>query len=98
MPPPPRPLVLPAPEQLGVAGVPSTSVARIDWENVHRRLDNLGALAFHQQKLEAGGCRIMVLLPTEHQEHTHQVEADASTASEAISLVLDRAEKCVRSR
>jgi hypothetical protein len=72
--------------------------APVDWEDFHRRLDNLGVLAFHQQRLGAGGCRITVLLPTEHPEQSHQVEADAPTPGEAISLVLDRAEKLVRSR
>jgi hypothetical protein len=89
---------LPAPDQLGVAEAVSAVMPHADWADVHRRLDRLAALSFHQEKLTAGGCRITVLLPTDRRDRAHQVEADAATEAEAVSMALERAEKWAKAK
>jgi hypothetical protein len=90
LPPAPVALVLPPPDKLGVT---AAAPCGADWADVHRRLEQLGALSFHQEKLTAGGCRIIVVMPTDRRDRAHQVEADAPTEAEAVGLALQRAEK-----
>jgi hypothetical protein len=84
----PEPLSLPSPEQLGVGHGPS-----VDWADVHRRLEQLGALSFQQQKRLEGGFRITFMLPTDHNDRTQQIEAVAETEAQAVRLALEKAEE-----
>ncbi len=86
---PPARLSLPSPEQLGVAG----AGAPVDWGEVHRRLDRLGAVSFRQEKLLDGGYRVTFLLPTAQGNRTHCVTAESRQAAEAVGRALDQAEQ-----
>ena len=87
-----RPLVLPTPEQLGIA-VPTTTASPIDWTAIHRRLDQMGATCFQLERPVGGGCRVTCLLPTGQANHSRRLEAQANTQAEAVRLVLDQAEE-----
>lgn len=88
----PTPLVMPSPEQLGLAGgQPSTGA--VDWAAVHRRLDEMGAACFQIEKLKAGGCRCTCLMPTSQPGRNHRVEAQAATEPEAVRLALAQVEQ-----
>jgi len=96
----PEPLNLPSPEQLGVGCgcgkcecSPCNCKAPVDWAELHHRLEKLGALSFHEQKLTEGGYRVSFLLPTDRENRSQHVEATAETAIQAAQLALDRAEK-----
>jgi hypothetical protein len=91
-------LSIPTPEQLGVAQSPIQDGTRLDatgldWTAAHRRLERLGAVCFHMDKLESGACRFTCILPTTRPGLTHRVEAEAATAPEAVALVLSQAEE-----
>jgi hypothetical protein len=91
----PARLRLPSPAELGLppAGADKVSAdASVNWTEVHNRLDRLGALSFHQEKMPGGGCRITFLLPTGQPHRAHQIDAQAETAAEAVRLALERAE------
>jgi hypothetical protein len=87
------PLTLPSPDELGITCAPAPATNAADWADVHRRLERLGAVAFHQQKLAAGGYRFTCLLPSGQANRSQHIEAEAATATEAACLALDRAEK-----
>jgi hypothetical protein len=92
----PTRLRLPSPGELGLASELETPHrASVDWADVHGRLDRLGALSFHQQKTTEGGYRVTFLLPTAQPDRTHEVDAHAETAAEAVRLALGHAEKWV---
>src|SRR5438093_1522611 len=94
--PPRQRLALPPPEQYGIgtnppatAAVPTstprpadapTASAQVDWNVAKQRLERLGVVAFHSDRLGHSGFRISVLLPTA--AGSHHVEAEA--ASEAL--------------
>jgi hypothetical protein len=98
--PQPTRLTLPSPEQLGVSGTgpaPVTSPAtalRVDWNDLRARLERLGALGLHLDKL-AIGYRVAFLLPTNQPDRAHHIEATADTEAAAIRLALQRAEAWV---
>jgi len=73
-------LVMPSPEQLGVAASPAA------------RFDRVGASSLHMEKLANGACRVSCHVPTEP-GRTRRFEAHAASADEATRLVLEAAEK-----
>jgi hypothetical protein len=91
-------LKLPSPGELGLLteAVPSSEKCKtgsaVDWADIHRRLDRLGALSFHQENLPEGGCRVTFLLPTDQPNRAQQIDARAETPAEAVGLALERAE------
>jgi hypothetical protein len=100
-----EPLNLPSPEALGVGCgcdkcecSPCKCRAPKDWAEFHQRLEQLGALSFHQQKLTDGSYRVSFLLPTERDNQSHHVEATAETGLQAAGLALNRAEILARRR
>ena len=86
-------LSIPTPEQLGVSLTPIQDRAGLDWASAHRRLERLGAVCFHLDKLESGACRFTCILPTPWPGMTHRVESEATTAAEAVNVALSQAEK-----
>ena len=90
---PAAPLHLPSPEELGIAGSRPAGDATIDWADVHRRLDRLGALSFQQQKFQEGCFRVTFLLPRRQGNRSQLVRAEAATLAQAVGLALERAEK-----
>ncbi len=89
---PPARLAIPSPQQLGIAPAGGSTTAAVDWNAARHRLDRLGAVYFHVEKLDAGGYRFTCLLPTAQRGHTHRVETVAATEAEAVHLALARAE------
>jgi hypothetical protein len=102
-PPPPKRLVLPSPEQLGVAGAgPASAVTAshpdVDWNVTRDRLHGLGAIGFHLAKLPEGAFRVAFLLPTTHPGRLHQIEAEAPSEGTAVCRALDLADQWTRAR
>jgi hypothetical protein len=91
------PIAIPTPEQLGVATVPM-SEGTSDWAAANRRLDLLGAVSSHRERLPQGGYRFTCLLATEQADRKHRVEAVAATEEEAVRLALQRAEEWATGR
>jgi hypothetical protein len=87
-------LVLPAPEALGVTVAGSTA----DLATLQRRLDQLGAQCFHLDRVNGGRLKLVCLFPTSEAGRAHRIEAEAVTAVDAASLVVQRAEDWQRSR
>jgi hypothetical protein len=88
----PAPLTIPSPDQLGVASVRAGNPTSTDWSAAHHRLDQLGALAFHEERIAGGGCRFICVLPTAQPNRMHRIEAEAASEAEAVQLTLDKAE------
>ena len=80
---------LPSPEQLGIAS-PSAPAVNQDWTG---RLQQLGVSSFHFVNLPGGAWQVICLMPTGKPGHQQHLEAQAATPSEAVRLVLDKAEK-----
>jgi hypothetical protein len=85
-------LTLPSPEQLGIGSARLADSPGIDWTAAHNRLDRLGTVCFHMEKLKQGGCRVTCLLPTAESGRIHHIDAEAATEAEAVRLALERAE------
>jgi hypothetical protein len=83
---------MPSPEQLGVAPARPLDGPGVDWVAARRRLDRLGAVCIHLEKLPQGGYAFVCLLPTAQPGRTHRVEATAGTETDAVHLVLEKAE------
>ncbi|MCI0377730.1 MAG: hypothetical protein L0215_09000 [Gemmataceae bacterium] len=92
--PAPTRLVLPSPEQLGIqsAVLPASVPAQLDWNQAHARLQQLGALGFHLDRLPQGGFRATFYLPSPQRQSTQLVEAVAQTEAAAVAAALERAE------
>lgn len=86
-------LVIPSPKQLGITPANTSAAAAVDWNATRRRLDRLGAVYFHLERLDAGGYRFTCLLPTSQRGRTHRVETVAATEADAIHLALAKAEE-----
>jgi hypothetical protein len=98
---PPKRLVLPSPEQLGVVGagaVPgaTTPYLDVDWNVTRDRLHGLGAVGFHLAKLPEGAFRVAFLLPTTQPGWLHQIEAEAETEGTAVCRALELADQWTR--
>ncbi|MBI3409966.1 MAG: hypothetical protein HY040_16625 [Planctomycetes bacterium] len=91
-------LVLPSPEELGVAVQvpaqipPHAARPSLDWNRAHTRLQELGAVGFHLDRLPQGSCRVTFLLPTSQPQRTHHVEAEAANEADAVRNALEQAE------
>jgi hypothetical protein len=86
-------LHMPSPEELGVAGIKRSDNPSVDWTAVHSQLNLLGATCFHLERTVTGGYRINCLLPTNHRDRTHRIEAEASSEADAVRLVLAKAQE-----
>lgn len=95
----PAPLVLPSPEQLGIAAAPPAvrSEGDLDWTAVHQRLDRLGVRCFQLDKT-ANGCRVTCLLPSSRPGYQRRIEVQATTPVEAVRLLLARIEDSTTAR
>ncbi len=97
-----QPLALPAPEALGIRpGTPAplqAATAKVDWNEVHARLNRMGALRFQLDKLPDGRTRAGFWLPTGPMSAPYPVEAVADTEAGAVLQALQRAETQVASR
>jgi hypothetical protein len=103
-----QPLALPTPESLGIrpaaqapAALPEpmpVATAKIDWNDVHARLQRLGALRFQLDKLPDGRTRAGFWLPTGPMSAPLPVEAIGDNEASAVLNALQRAETQVASR
>ena len=84
---------LPRPERLGLRSPRPAASSEPDWNDVHRRLRDLGSISSQLRKLPEGGYRFTCLLPTGRPEEARRVEADAATEGEAVRQALARAEQ-----
>lgn len=90
-------LVMPAPEEMGIASRPA-GAEKADWDTLHQRLDSLGARSIQLDRLPEGGYRFSCLLPTSQADRCHRVESTAETEVQAVQLVLQQAEQWVAAR
>jgi hypothetical protein len=100
-PPPPPRLVLPAPEQLGVACASAAGAPRdlpVDWNVTRDRLQSLGVVGFHLTKLSGASYRVAFVLPTAQAGRMHHIEAEAATEGAAVCRALDLADQWVGPR
>jgi hypothetical protein len=89
---PPTPVVLAAPEALGIrASTPLPAAATLDWNNAHARLQRLGALGFHLDRLAQGNVCVTFTLPA-GDRRAHQIEVVADSEAAAVNAALDSAE------
>lgn len=89
---------LPPPEELGVlpanpVAAKTTPADTVDWNTIHARLRQLGAVGFHLRKLADDSYRVTFTLPTSQTQRTHLVEVDAQSEAAAVTLALQRAEQ-----
>jgi hypothetical protein len=87
---------MPSPEQLGISRPPVAAGSGSDWAAARARLDKLGAVCLHLEKLPQGGFQFTCLLPTAQPGRTHRVDATAPTEAEVIRLALDKSEEWAR--
>jgi hypothetical protein len=101
-PPPPPRLVLPAPEQLGVACASAAAGTPrdlpVDWNVTRDRLQSLGVVGFHLTKLSGASYRVAFVLPTTQAGRMHHIEAEAATEGAAVRRALDQADQWVGQR
>ncbi|HWY88320.1 MAG TPA: hypothetical protein VNX28_16530 [Gemmataceae bacterium] len=90
---PPVPVVLASPEALGIRLSPPepAAVAPLDWNNAHARLQRLGALGFHLDRLAQGDVRVTFML-SDGDRRAHQIEVVAGSESAAVTAALENAE------
>lgn len=94
---PPTPVVIPSPEQLGVAAPPVVPRdPNLDWVGIRKQLRDLGAVRFQLEQTTDGGTRFICELATAEFGRTQGIEAQARTEAEAVRLVLARAEQWKR--
>jgi hypothetical protein len=91
-PPRPAPLVMPSPQELGVA-VRLTEAGH-DSAGLLARVKELGIVSYHMETLPDGRCRFTCWLPREQPGLTQRIEALAATEAEAMRLGLERAGQC----
>lgn len=90
-------LTMPAPEKLGIgmsSGVPQTPAAThvaLDWNQVHARLRQLGAISFQMHK-SANAYRVVFVLASRGDGQPRYVETEATSEGEAVMAALHRAE------
>ena len=96
--PKPRPIQLPTPAELGLANPVPAATSSVDWNQTHARLQQLGALGFHLDRLPDGSTRVTLLLPARQAGRSQQVECLAVSDAAAVAAALERAEDFARSR
>jgi hypothetical protein len=88
-------LTLPAPEQLGIASNSNVPVAppaaAVDWNDVHSRLQRLGAVSLQIQRTAMDAHRVTFVLASGGRQPQH-VEAEGATQAAAVLTALQRAE------
>jgi hypothetical protein len=84
-------LRMPSPSELGLNAARESGLDA-SWAAAHRRLEQLGATSYRMDRIPQG-FRFTCFLPTARVDQAHRVQADASSETEAISLVLDKAEE-----
>jgi hypothetical protein len=90
-------VTLPAPEALGIRPTQPacTPSASLDWNAVHARVRQLGAVDFHLAKLESGMYRASFTLPTSDPDSSRLIEVVGESEGAAVTLALQRAEQPV---
>jgi hypothetical protein len=95
--PPPR-QTLPSPEALGISVAnPAPSAQSLDWNVAHARLERLGALGFHLDRLAPSKIRAMFMLPA-GDHGAHQIEVVADNEAAAVNAALETAEAWATAR
>ena len=92
----PTPLVMPSPEQLGVAVRPVANA--VNWTALHARMKELGIVSFHMDTLSDGRYRFTCWLPQGQPGTTQRIEALAASEIEATRVGLERASQYRTSR
>ncbi|MFL5243330.1 MAG: hypothetical protein ACJ8FY_14590 [Gemmataceae bacterium] len=83
----PATVLLPSPEELGIASM-KVPVEAFDWSPVQRRFRDAGASCFHVEFMPEGSCKLICLLPAEQPDHNHRIDVQCSSEEEAARLAL----------
>jgi hypothetical protein len=86
-------LTLPPPEQLGVGS--TSAAAEVDWNAIHRRLDELGSQSLEVKHM-ADGYRCTCQLATES-GRSKVIQTQGATKADAVRLALAQAEQWAQS-
>ncbi len=97
-PPNPPQISLPSPEALGIqvtAAAPRATAPApaVDWNQIHARLEQLGIVNLHRDRLPQGGFRVTLALPGQQ-----PVEGIGATEAAAMMAALQRAQAVVAAR
>lgn len=88
-------LTLPTPEKLGIGGTgfapASASASTVDWNDVHARLKQMGAISFQLHR-SATNYRVVFVLASRGDGQPRFVETEGSTEAEAVQAALRRAD------
>jgi hypothetical protein len=82
-------LAMPSPAEMGLGG--RSQPKELDWVEVRRRMDRLGATGFDLKKLPAGGYRVTFQVPTA--VGMRPAEAEAANEADALNSALAQAER-----
>lgn len=91
--PPRQPVRLPPPEQLGIGTTPARTAAEepLDWNAIHRRMEEAGIQTHLLTSLSSGGYRLSCWIPTAEPGVLRRIEAEAGTRAEVFRLALEQA-------
>jgi hypothetical protein len=80
-------LAMPSPEELGLKAPKSPLNEEVDWQRVHGRLQQQGAVC--SQRLQTqDGFRFIVILSTADKDRLRHIEADGTTEAAAVRAAL----------
>lgn len=82
-------MVMPSPEELGLASRSRSAAAPMDWTAIRQRLDALGISGFQLQRLPNGSFRFSCELPTG--QGAMPIRGEAPTEEGAVQQVLNQA-------
>lgn len=91
-------LALPSPEKLGIGidtAAPAPAAPAVDWNDVHARLQRLGAISFQMERLGPNGHRVTFIL-VDNAGQPQRIESEAATIAEAVHLALQRGDSVAR--
>ena len=83
------PLIMPSPEELGLTA-PKQPAADLDWQQIHNRLQQQGAVCSQRLPLQDGGYRFVVILSTTQKDRVQHIEAEGPTEAAAVRAALDK--------
>jgi hypothetical protein len=86
-------LEMPSPEQLGVGRTRRSEESNLDWKQVDRHLEQIGAICSQRRKLSGGGYCFDVILPTGQRDQVRHVQTEAPTEAEAVKKTLEKIEE-----
>ena len=101
----PTPIMLPAPEKLGILPSPDQLGIKpqaaptnlgVDWNATHARMKTLGVLSYSMERTPEGGWRFDVMMATAEAGRTYRIDGFATTEADAMRVCLDKTERWLK--